>query len=502
MVLMLVAVACSTLAYASALSQDDPSGDTQITLDSTAGTNKRTQALDRLWAAVEAGRTDRAAARETTKQIIWKSSAPPPLRDAALAKLFADSSPDSKADNRKLLRLRLPTESHWPLIGAMCKHIEAEAADPAWREVAGALVRSYARSVPTPPDADRPERGALLALYPGQSIEQVAFNIYLRPQGESESAPAGQAAEIVEKQRQAAWELLGRLDPDGTKRRDLLANVSADDPAVKPLSRAAAELRIVPVTGSELAWVKGLMDSKDPGAAEWWSTAREAVAKLAPPQATGLQLRHIEPIRWANKHKPEWLAAERATLLSELSSRLEPRRKWRKSEGLGPDELMSRELLTDWQDQLVWGDLLAILVIDEALKDQRVIDSLFTQAAADRADTSTEYGGVLFATDAVPLATIPGGSTKPRWDIDTTKPGFAVHGYSARPIQRVNDRTFIAPEEMFEAEGAGGRALAHFHFHVQTVNNADYAGPGKGDLDYAALHGRHAWSSPACATGS
>jgi len=465
----------------------EPDIDTAIILDAGAGTNKRTLALDRLWAAAESGQTDRSAARETCKQVLWKSSAPAGLREAALNKLFADTSADGKADNRKLLRLRLPTESQWPLIVAMCSQIEREAGDLAWREVGPALVRSFARAVPTPPDPDRPEQAALLALHSGRSIEQIAFDVYLRPAGEADLP--GQSADIVEKQRLAAWDLLGRLDPDGAKRREMLAAAPAGDPALRPLERAATELRIVPVTGSELAWVKGLIDSKDPGASEWWAAAQTAVSRLTPEQSKGLQLRHIEPLRWASVHKSEWLADERSALMSELASRLEPRRKWRKSEGLGPDELMSRELLTDWDDRLVWGDVLTILVVDEALKDRRVVDSLFKQAAADRADTSTEYGGALFSTDAVPLAPLSGGKNKPRWDI-TGDPGFIVRGYSARPAQRVNDRTFTAPEELFEAEGAGGRALAHFHFHVQSVNNAEYAGPGKGDFDYAAMHGR------------
>jgi hypothetical protein len=54
----------------------------------------------------------------------------------------------------------------------------------------------------------------------------------------------------------------------------------------------------------------------------------------------------------------------------------------------------------------------------------------------------------------------------------------------------VNDRTFVASDDMFAAEDAGGRALAHYHFHAQTQNNAEYAGPGRGDFDYANNHGR------------
>ena len=198
-VVIVLAALGPAVAGAAAL-RADPGSDALIVLDGNAGTNKRELALDRIWAAVESGQIERASARETTKQVIWKSSAPPPLREAALAKLVADKTPEGQADNRKLLRLRLPTESQWALIGAMCKQIEAQAADAAWREVSGALVRSYARIVPVPPDADRPERGALLALYPGQSIEQIVFGVYMRPQGEGDAPLAGQTTDLIEKQ--------------------------------------------------------------------------------------------------------------------------------------------------------------------------------------------------------------------------------------------------------------------------------------------------------------
>jgi hypothetical protein len=483
-------VTAMTLVGAPALGQVDD--DTTTLLDGNAGTNKRTQALDRLWSEVEAGRIDRATGRETVKQILWKGSAPSPLRVRAFEKLISDTTPEGQADTRNFVRLRLPTEAQWPVIEAMCKHIVAEAATEragAWRQVAPALVRSYARKVPTPPDSDRPERDALLALFPDQSIERVVFEIYLDPEMKS-AGEVKVAADVVDKQRQAAWELLGRLDSDGSRRREFLTSAPADQPAVSTLARLANELRVVPVTGSELAWANGLIDSPDPGAAGWWASVRDAAARLNAEQAAGLQLRHLEALRWATANRSQWVSADRDGLLAELKARLDPRRKWRKSEGVGPNDLQSPELLSDWADRLSWGDVLTILVIDEALKDARVVKALFEQAAADRVDTSGEHGGLLFATDAAPMVLGTGGAIKPKWDAATGEPGFIARGYAGRPAQRVNDRTFVAPDDMFTAEGAGGRALAHYHFHAQSVNNADYAGPGYGDHEYAALHGR------------
>lgn len=485
------AAALLSVNAASAWGQID--SDAAAALDGNAGTTKRISAVDKLWEEVEAGRADRAAGRETLKQILWKGSAPSPLRVHAFGKLAGDQSPEGRADTRNFIRLRLPTESQWPVIEAMCKYAAEQAGQAdgaaAWRTVAPALVRSYARKVPVPPDPDRPERDALLALFPGERIEQIAFNVYLDPEmksGEEIKTPA----EIAEKQRQAAWELLGRLDPDGSLRREFLATAPADQPAVAMLARLAKELRVVPVTGSELAWASSLVESKDPAASSWWASVQGAAAALSESQAAGLQLRHLEAVRWAASNRAEWTRMEREALLSELGSRLESRRKWRKSEGVGAGEMQSRELLSDWTDRLAWGDVLTILVIDEAIRDRRVVESLFEQAAADRADTSGEYGGLLFATESTPMSAAVGTNPmKPKWD-DAGSAGFMVKGYSARPAQRVNDRTFVAPDDMFVAEGAGGRALAHYHFHAQSVNNADYAGPGFGDHEYAATHGR------------
>lgn len=481
---MSVAVIAASSAAAAAA---DPGSDTTIVLDGSAGLNKRQQAFERLWNAVAAGEHDRLAARETAKQLIWKGSAPSQLRVEALRRLLDEPDPALRADTRKLIRLRLPTESQWPVIDAISAAVKAGAADASelegWREVAPALVRSYSRRVPSPPDADRPERDALMALFPGQSLEAIVFDIYLKPDAGKELA--GQSPDLVEKQRQAAWELLGRIDPDGSVRGRLLAAAGDSDPAVAPLTRAARELRVVPVTGSELAWLKSLIESKDPGAAQWWADTAAAAKSLTDEQAQSLQMRHLEPLRWAAKNRTEWLAADRASLIRELATRLDGRRHWRKTADLGDGVMISKEMLTDWQDDLCWGDALAILTIDEALKDPRVRAALFEQAAADRADTSAEYGGGLWATDAV-----PGAPGSPKWGVKDQPAGFIAHGYAPRPSQRINDRTFVAPEDMFTAEGAGGRSLAHYHFHVQIARNTDYAGPGHGDMEYAATHGR------------
>ena len=437
-------------------------------LDSKRQLNERQIALEQAVQEVDSGQRDPIAMRESLKQLIWKGSAPDQVRVRALELLLKDERPEMLADTRNMLRLRLPTESSWALLGAIADACVANAAKPEWKELTAGLVRSYSRRVVEPTDDRRPEKRALEALHPGVSVDTIAYNVFTNP---IENGATTKIPDWEQKSREAAWELLSRLDPDGGKRASLLAADTSKDPNVRDLARCARELGVVPVTGSELAWVQRLAGDKNPGNAAWWRETSAAVQGLSQEQRVGLQLRHLEPIRWVAGNKPEWLRSGREELASALGQRLSGRRIWRMTEGLGNDKELSREAFSERQSELAWGDLLAILVIDESLKDAAVVQELFLQAGADKTDDGAEYGGVLSAGAMA-------GKHAP----------FVARGFPPRPTQRVNDRTFVAPEEMFIASD---RALAHYHFHVQTDSNAEYAGPGKGDLDYAFAHGRN-----------
>ncbi len=434
--------------------------------------NQRIIALDSLWAEAGKDPARLPAAREASKDTLWKGNAPQILRQRALALLLTDTTPEGMADTRKFMRLRLPTEGQWPLVVDFCKAMEVRSKDAAWQDQTASLVRSYARKVPVPPDEDRPERDALLALHPGKDLSAIVFDVFVRP---SENGAPKIPDDSAEKSRQAAWDLLGRIDPDGSKRTALAAGEASNDPSIKEINKCARDLGVVPITGSELAWMHGLADEKDRRNAAWWSAATQAVGTLRADQKAGLQLRHIEPVRWAIVNHSEWVAASRDQLLNELNARLATRRIWLKTDGLGQMEEKSKETPKDWASQFTWGDLLTVLVLDEAIHRPSVIAEMFKQAAMDHADTTTEYGGVLWSAEQGGVETEKGGK-------------FAVRGYQPRTTQRKDDRTFIAPEEVFTDSG---RSLGHYHFHVQTPNNRDYAGPGRGDLEYAANHGRN-----------
>ncbi len=442
-------------------------------LSPNAQANERMIGLEQMWREAQSGSRGLPEARESLKQMIWKSSAPDVLRVRAVELLLTDESPEGLADTRNLLRLRLPTESSWAMIEAISAAAAARGTQEGWRDMTAALVRSYARRVPTPADNERPERAALIALHPGKPVEAIVFDTFLRP---TENGAVTTITDWPEKTRQSAWELLARLDPQGTTRGQLLAGsgggnggASGDTAVLQDLARAARELGVVPLTGSELAWLQRLMDPKNAENAAWYTQTVSAVARLGSEQrsggggagSAGLRLRHLEPIRWSAEHRPEWLSASREQLIATLKERLDGRRVWRKTTGLGDRSLISRETINERADELSWGDALSILVIDEALQTQNVRQAMFAQSLADRADTSAEHGGALSA-------------------------GVAK-AYLPRPAQRVNDRTFVASDDLFKNSD---RALAHYHFHAQTETNEEYAGPGRGDIDYALAHGR------------
>ncbi len=450
--------------------------------DGKLGEDRRLRAIDQAWREVEAGTADREATREALKKLVWTIGRPSDrIRVRALEALLRDSTEAGRADTLNLIRLRLPTEAGWPMIDAMSRAARERADDPAWRALTSPLVRSYARAVPTPPDNDRPERAALLALHNGATADDLAsivFGVFVEP-----VANGADEGEMAEKARAAAWELLARLDPQGVQRAAIIASRPdlRGHPAVAEIALLRERIGIVPVTGSELDLARRMTATDDPTRGAWWAAAATAVGGLTPEQRAGLALRHVEPVRWATEHRPEWAASGRDELLTHLERRLAGRRTWRAG-GADGGVRAKGETLRDWRDELAWGDLLAILVIDEALHDPAVVAELFAQAAKDRADTSTEYGGLLWAASARCVEAAGGGGRGAG-----AESRFLASLFEPRPAQRKNDRTFIAPPEMFEADT---RALAHYHFHVQTAANADYAGPGAGDLEFARSHRR------------
>ncbi len=437
--------------------------------DEKASAAEREAAVGEAWAGVAADdAAGRAGMREATKRLVWKRSAPANVRMAGIRALAEDDD----ADTQLMVGLLLPSETSWAVIEQTC----AMAAERSWTGATPGLVRSWSRPVERPTDDARPERAALMAIHPDRTVEEVIFEVFRSP-------PEGP---FQVRTRDEAWALLCRLDPTGGGVRGLLASLDVRAAGAGAdfgdLRAAAADLGAVPTTREQLEWLRGLRSTQY---AEFWRAATEAIARLTPEQRDGLELRHAAGVAWAARFEPGLLDTSREGLFETLSAELESA-KHRQRTADAPDRLSAtKETLEAWSDDLVWGDLLLIRIAMTALRDEDVLREMFAQADHDERDTSTEYGGVLDAVWSGASGSGGGGSGGSAGEAGL--PRFRADSYPPRPNQRVADNRFAASPDLL---AAGTAALFHYHFHAQRHDNAEYAGPGSGDIEAAAALGR------------
>ncbi len=421
---------------------------------------QRINAIHAAWAQAQAGAADRLTVRDELKTVAWSRNWPVEMRLAALNDLASDTTEKGRADTRTAFQLMMPRESEPTVV----KFLSEQAAGGGWTEATPALVRSLSRSWPDTADQARPEFAAITKLNPGKSVQEVVYDVFLHPPEEGGAFGLLPAERI----RADAWDLLARVDADGSVRARLLSSASAD--AIQPvldMQASVRDLRCLPLTGDELRWLTSLHDQREPGKKAWWDQTAAAVAKVDASLAPKLQFRHLEPIRWASLNHPDWLAASREQLLSEVGQRLEHRQTHRRRAREGQTWRPSPERLSDWRAKISWADALAMLIVDDAVHEQPVIDAMFAQADMDQEDKTAEYGGLLRSG---PSAT-----------------GASAVLFPPRPGSRRGDREFVASTDMISQ---GDDALAHYHFHVQEPRNAEFAGPSANDLAYAARYGR------------
>lgn len=424
----------------------------------------RVDSAETAWNEMLEGQRERASVRRAFKDLAWSSATPIDVRMAVVGLLLDDPDPEGQADARQMARLMLPTERTRSVVAA----IASRAGERGWTDMASPLVRSYARSVAMVEDGDRAEHIALEQLYPGRSVAETVFEVFLEP-GYDNTPPE---LRLNERTRADVWDLLGRLDETGELRRQLIAKAQTTDvsasakASIDALKRGLDDLGVVPRTGDELRWLERLADTSIPKNQAWWAQSSAAVRGLNDQQREGLELRHIEAIRWATANKPEWVRADRSTLYNQLAERLDGREHHKRTAEKTVHRQPRRERLRDWDDTLVWADLLTMLVVDEAVHQQQVLERLAQQIGIDRMDRTTEYGGVIEAVE--------GGK-------------FRIVLFRPRARDRTSDTAFAASEDMVQYSD---RALVHYHQHVQANNNAKYAGPSDADMTYAARSGR------------
>ncbi|MFK7760349.1 MAG: hypothetical protein AB8C13_10440 [Phycisphaerales bacterium] len=440
----------------------------------------RVAAAEQAWNEVVSGVRVRERTRQAFKNLAWSSATAPELRYTTLDLLMSDTSPEGDADSSRMARLILPTEEDRQAVRIILTHaIRAN-----WQGLMPAIVRSYARVTPGYPDEDRMERKAIEALAPGQPLEQVIFGVFLDPIKGASNREERSILRVADRTRDDAWGLLARLDQDGSKRVQLLnsnieysSSTGQTDPGDDSGTQATLDdLRacwndfgVLPAQAMELAWLRQLRRSPDSkiaaSNAQWWTQARTIVSSLSFDQREGLEMRHLEPLRWSNANRSDWLTMDRSALLGELDSRLSGRETIKRKADKG--ELPRRERLSDWETSLTWADLLTILVVDEAMRSESVIERIFIQRELDKKDTKTEYGGII--------------NTDPSTDLHR-----AVL-FRPRARDRVSDERFVASDDMMRFSD---RALAHYHLHANERNNEKYAGPSQADLINARTSGR------------
>lgn len=415
-------------------------------------------------AAWEDPNADRSALRGPLKDLVWSDQTPRELRLEATDLLMSDDSWSGLRDSQSFIRARVPTEKDYEVIRRMGRQAVARG----WQDLTAAFVRSYAVQDANIPDDQRVEMAVLQALNPDQSLELIATRVFLNPQQGTLGTPGtGSAIDLDARAREAAWDLLARLDPSGEARKAVLQrpDLPTDEQGARTLAtirRGLSELRVVPRNGEELRWLMTLAADRS---GTWWAQSTAAVAQLSEEQARGLKLRNLEAVRWASLYREAWMRDDRAQLEGRLRARIGDRevtpRRANSSELRGVPQV-----LDEASGVLSWGDVMGMLAVDVALHDPEVMRRIFEQVEMDRADETTEYGGLLFVD----------GSGR-----------FIAQLYPPRPQHRKGDDQFVASSDMVEQSV---RALAMYHFHAMRERNSRFAGPSPEDLAQARVQGR------------
>jgi len=346
-----------------------------------------------------------------------------------------------EAEARRHLRRNIGRLNNWPTI----RHVLDTAVERDWQQFTPAIVRSYARPAFAYADPDRPERAAMKQLHPNRTIEAVALSVFTDAEG----------AGVTE--RASAWVLLCRLTATREQLRAMLGGVETKGPLASDLEAGLRELGVMPRNTETIAWLQTLRTEPY---RPIWRHAAEAVETLSDPQRAGLELRHIPLLARLQAEGDERLTMSRSALMARLRRRLAGRDHYLTNAAYDGHNEDHPQRLHDWREALRWADLLVIDALLNAMAKQRVAAAWFDQADADRADESTEYGGLI------------------RWDGERE---LIARPYT--PMLRDHDRKFIPPAAMTTDAYA---SLAHYHFHAQRYRNARYAGPGRGDLERVA----------------
>ncbi|MEM6458114.1 MAG: hypothetical protein AAF710_01850 [Planctomycetota bacterium] len=320
------------------------------------------------------------------------------------------------------------------------------AAERGWHEWVGPLLARYARPMPGVAEADRPEAGPLVRLVAATDAAPPPPLGFDHPVDRTLLQFLARRGPAHEADARRAWVVLARRHPPA----DLHARLAAapDLGAATPLARlgdATRWLDRLPATAA--GWDRLRTWADDPDRRDAAVAATAGARRWAGATGPGVELRHLPVLTRTDGDRlppPDRLRGEVNRRLAGRRfvprfdrPRVDPRRV---AATLGPADLRLLDAVLD------------------AMDDPAVTAAWFTQADADHAEPTTEYGGVL------------------TWNAA----GRFVA--AAFPTEfRAGDHKYVTPRELVTATHTG---LAHYHFHAQQHDHADYAGPGRGDLDF------------------
>lgn len=340
----------------------------------------------------------------------------------------------------------------WPMIQLLSERAETEQEPRA----AAWLVRSWAEPSRLVTDEDRPERQALRSVT-GESAEDALWMVAFQ------APPYEQLKWLVGdgpgdghslSTRAAAWSVLTRLKTAEQLAADLLHVNGPDNLFLVTLQRCAMVLQQLPSNREEIARMFVL--SRSVSASQWeaWAAWRTEHHNDGP---ANLALRHLPILSTISDQQARWT---RAQWLESVGQRLAGRRHVNRGKAAGDQVVTARpERLSDHADSLGCGDLIVLDALLNLLEDREAVADLFRQAETDRSDTTTEHGGAL---------------------VQTGRDGWTPRSFT--PLIKLHDQVYYASDACVRAMHTG---LAHYHFHTQKHDNAAWAGPGKGDLDFA-----------------
>ena len=382
---------------------------------------------------------DDEEANKTLERVVSNAGYTPPVREEAL-NVLAERDLDRA---KRVLRTTLPNTSAWAWLERASQII----AERNWVDLTPALVSSWARpAAMVSDDLERPEYLALAKLHGPERVTDVVFETFRSARTTGEQGL-----------RTRCWDLLYRLG----ERERLVAlitssEISADDVLLLDLHAAARDLGVVPHNREEILWLRKLRQPEHEG---FWSQAREAAAALPGERRAELEIRDLPVVVSAWVHEPDLLKQSKDELYKRVEDYVKGQKHHFQQSTFDSFGGADSERLFTHRESLTWGDLAAMLIAIRAMEVPQVVAHLFDYAARDRAEESTEFGGVI------------GLDSKNRFEI-----------LEFEPVIREHDQKFIASQEMLDAAYT---AIFHFHMHVQYERNDRFAGPGYGDSNYA-----------------